>query len=48
MILFIYLSARERELTNSGSSRQREKQASCQARSLMRGSIPGLGDHDLS
>ena len=45
---FIYLTERERECTNRGSSRQREKQAPHWAWSPMWGLIPGLGDQDLS
>ena len=47
-ILFIF--DRERECTSRGRSRQREreKQALRRAGSPMRGSIPGLWDHDPS
>jgi len=48
---FIYLFDRERELARAGTQArvwEREKQASGRAGSLMRGSIPGPWDHDLS
>ena len=42
-----YLSERERE-QQSNSGEEREKQIPCWVGSLMRGSIPGPQDHDLS
>jgi len=46
---FIYLLEREREITNRQSGRQREKKKTlCWAGSLMRGSISGPWDYDLS
>ena len=46
---FIYLKERERETTSQGEGlREREKQTPHWAGSLMRGSILGHRDHDLS
>uniref|UniRef100_UPI0016599CDD uncharacterized protein LOC118551133 n=1 Tax=Halichoerus grypus TaxID=9711 RepID=UPI0016599CDD len=41
-------SQRQQEREHKQGEREREKQASCRAGSLMRGSIPGPWDHDLS
>ena len=48
--LRIYLFDREREKAHTQGEQQREKenQAPLGAGSLMRGSTPGLWDHDLS
>ena len=45
---FIYLFGRENMSGGSRRQKEREKQAPCRAKSLMRGLIPRSWDHDLS
>ena len=47
-ILFIYLTQTVREHKQGAQQREREKQASCLAGSLMQSLIPGPWDHDVS